>query len=117
MKKVKDLRQHDFMMNSTAIDDKLNSFEFSSQCLSDLDGDEIFEDSVEVFENPVEKFMTPKPFKSIFAQHVEESLITPGTTDKKRTSSFAEFSPREETKRVKPIKSARTSSLPRPCKI
>ena len=115
VKKVKDLKQIDFMINSTAIDDKLNEFEFSSQILSESDEDEAFEDSKEVFENPenIEQFMTPKPFKSIYAKHVEES----GTIEKKRTSSFAGLSPIEceETKRVKPIKNVRRSSLSRLC--
>ena len=115
VKKVKDLKQIDFIINSTAIDDKLNEFEFSSQVLSESDKDEAFEDSKEVFENPenIEQFMTPKPFKSIYAKHVEES----GTIEKKRTSSFAGLSPIEceGTKRVKPIKNVRRSSLSRLC--
>ena len=120
VKKVKDLKQHDFMLNSTAIDDKLEGFDFSAHSQSESDGEEEFEDSVETIEklepvsDNIETLLTPKPFKSIFAQNYEDSLTTPDTTRKKRTSSFADFSPREEFKRVKPVKSVRTSSLPRP---
>ena len=105
-KKVDELTQHDFM-NSTTKDEKLVDFVFDSE-------EEVFEDSVEALPNDdIATFLTPKPFKSFFAQQVEVLRPSPSVTPK-RPSSVAGLSPietAENAKKVKPIR----SSLPRIC--
>ena len=109
-KKVDELTQHDFM-NSTTKDEKLADFVFDSFPDSE---EEVFEDSVEALPNDdIATFLTPKPFKSFFAQQVEVLRPSPSVTPK-RPSSVAGLSPietAENAKKVKPIR----SSLPRIC--
>ena len=100
---MKELKQHDFMLNSATKSDseRIDDFVFPGST-SESEEEEVFEDTV----GDIDNFITPKPFKSLFAKHVETSLNTPRTTSErmKRSQSLAELSPieREEVKKAKP---------------
>ena len=116
IKKVKELKQHDFMLNSTAKSDseRIDDFVFPGSS-SESEEEEVFVDTV----GDIDNFITPKPkpYKSLFAKHVETSLNTPRTPSErmKRSQSLAELSPieREEVKKVKPTRTSAKSGLPR----
>ena len=102
------------MLNSTAKSDsdRMEDFVFPGAS-SESEEEEVFEETVEDIDN----FITPKPYKSLFAKHVETSLNTPRMKSErmKRSQSLAELSPieREETKKVKPTRASAKSGLPR----
>ena len=119
-KKHKDLKQHDFLLNSTTKDENTADFVFSGVSVSEEE-EGVFEDSVEeIPKENIEAFLTPKPFKSLYAKQVE---ATPGAATSssvgiksKRPCSVAGLSPIdkvETTKKAKPT--AVRSSLPRLC--
>lgn len=130
-KKVKDLKPKDFMMNSTANepDDNFSDFVFARVFETEASDseEEVFEDTIEdTIDLPadVEAFITPKPYKSSYAKHVEASSTTPRLASEKlkRSISLAELSPIDtaaEPKKVKPIRAqscvrgALKSALPR----
>ena len=116
---AKNLKQQDFLLNSTTKDgtDQTTGFVFPSVSESDSE-EEMFEDSLEVVAtDDIGKLMTPKAFKSSFAKHYEASLLTPADNScrLKRPSSLA-LSPIETVdKKAKPSKMAPKSALPRLC--
>ena len=121
-KKVKDLKTKDFMMNSTANEpaDNFSDFVFAKVFETEASDseEEVFDDSFEDLPEDVEAFITPKPFKSSYAKQVEASLTTPKVDAEKlkRSISLAELSPIDteaEPKKVKPIRRALKSALPR----
>ena len=121
-KKVKDLKTKDFMMNSTANEpaDNFSDFVFAKVFETEASDseEEVFDDSIEDLPEDVEAFITPKPFKSSYAKQVEASLTTPKVDAEKlkRSISLAELSPIDteaEPKKVKPIRRALKSALPR----
>jgi hypothetical protein len=79
-KKLKDMNQSDFLMNSTTNTTKVEELDdFVFEHTSDSE-EEVVEDLVEAIQDDdIQKFLTPKPrpFKSSYAKHVEASMVTP----------------------------------------